>query len=200
MLAIHSYIKIQGVNRWVKKYNIKECQWNFHSVPCAYMNHDAVSGYSTVYYFSSLPAQKEDHSFNEELFSALFSSSWTMHILVLYSKAALMTGSLSSSQDSLWHSSPQYLHTSQTSVNSRLQHLLNQGLLPTFYQWQAKVQREERGKKLLIWLWFSSEIDTISYVQILIPTVDTPFLQVITNLRVKFKPLNTRKGRSSGGR
>lgn len=121
------YVKIKGVNRWVRKYIIKECQRNFYIQSLVHMNHEATFVYSTIRYFSSLPlsltTQKGQHTFNEELFNILFSSPWTMCVLVLYPRAALMTGLLSSSQDFLWHSSPQHLSASQTPINSHLQHL-----------------------------------------------------------------------------
>lgn len=139
------------------------------------MNHEAAFVYSTLYYFSSLSVsfteQKGEHAVHEEPFIILLSSAWTMCALVLYPRAALMTGLLSHSQDFLWHSPPWHLNTSQTSINSHLQHLgETRGYCPhlesqhtlgwkgpsvqppchgtSLYYWQAKARQKNGNKKV----------------------------------------------------
>lgn len=68
---------------------------------------------------------------------------------------------------------------------------------PVFYQWQAKVQKAQRWKRLLSWLCFHSAIDCMSKALIPAGREHTIFLQVINNTGVKFKALDTRKGISS---
>lgn len=114
------------MNRWVRKYNIKECQKFLHPFPCAHESWGSLCLLHSILFFLTLCllhwAERRTCIPWGALQYFIFLA-WTMCVLVLYPGAALMAGLLSPSQDFLWHSPPPHLNTSQTSINSHLQHL-----------------------------------------------------------------------------
>lgn len=156
------------------------------------------SVYSTTHRFPSLPAHNEGHPCNEELSILGFP-----HTLSNACPCALFK---SCSADRII----KLLTTSSMALITALfEHFTNTTQFPfaappesgyCFYQRQAKMQRAQRWKRLLIWLCFHSAIDCMSKVLIPAGREHTIFLQVINNTRVKFKAPDTKKGISSWGK